>query len=107
MSHVAHITGDVAGRGLQIAGLLVGAARGHAARRDLRRLDDLSAAEALADEVHRLRRLVAHAQAEAARARRDSVALGLELAAANQRADRAESALARFAGVVRQRLARA
>ena len=104
--HVAHIAGDVSGRGLQLAGILVGAGREHAARRETRRLDDLGAAEALASEVVRLRRLVAGAQAEVLRARQDCAVLGLEIAAANARADKAEGNLALLAAAVRQRLVR-
>lgn len=105
--HVAHITGDVSGRGLQVAGILVGAARQHAAQRENRRLDDLGAAESLVVEVVRLRRLVASGQAEVLRARQDCAVLGLEIAAANARADKAEGSLARLAAAVRQRLTRA
>ncbi|WP_375453436.1 hypothetical protein [uncultured Methylobacterium sp.] len=94
--HVAHITGDVAGRGLQAAGILIGAARQHAARREARRLDDLGAAEALAVELVRVRRIAAQAQAETRRARQETAALAAEISHAAARADRAEAALARL-----------
>lgn len=96
MSHFTHITGDVAGRGLQIAGILVGAARSHAAHREARRLDDLGAAEALAVELVRVRRVAAAAQAETRRARQETAALAAEISHAAARADRAEAALARL-----------
>ncbi|MCJ2032996.1 hypothetical protein [Methylobacterium sp. J-068] len=96
MSHVAHVTGDVLGRGFQAAGIVVGAARQHAAVREHRRLEDLGAAEVLAEEIVRLRRQVALAQAETRRARAETAVLVAEVGHASARADRAETALARL-----------
>ena len=100
MTHAAHISLDVAGRGFQVAGILVGAARQHAAVREHRRVDDLGAAEALAEEIVRLRRQVALAQAETRQVRAETAVLVGEVSHASARADRAETALARLLRVI-------
>lgn len=56
MSHAAHVTGDVVGRGLQVSGLLVGAIQGHAANRRAQARADGSAVERLVAELGRTRR---------------------------------------------------
>ena len=56
MSHVAHVTGDVVGRGLQASGLLVGAIQGTLGNRRAQARADGSAVERLVAELGRTRR---------------------------------------------------
>ena len=77
MSHTAHITGDVVGRGLQVSGLLVGAINGAMADRRIQARTDASAVERLVAELGRTRR-------ETARLAAENQALRLRLARAEQ-----------------------
>lgn len=86
MSHVAHVTGDVVGRGLQVSGLLVGAIQGHAADRRAQARADRSAVERLVAELGRTRQ-------QAAR-------LAAENAALRARVARAEQACAGYASAM-------
>lgn len=97
MSHASHITGDVLGRGFQAAGIIVGAARQHAAVRENRRLSDLEAVETLVAELDRARRIAAQAQAETRRLRAEIAAHANEAVSQRHRAERAETACVRYA----------
>lgn len=97
MSHAAHITHLVEGLGYQVAGMVVGTARRHAAVRESRRLSDLEAVERLVAELDRARRLAAQAQAETRRLRAEIAVHANEAVNQRHRAERAETACVRYA----------
>ena len=97
MSHAAHISVDVAGRGFQAAGIVIGAIQQQAAVRENRRLSDLEAVEHLVAELDRARRIAAQAQAETRRLRTEIAAHANEAASQRHRAERAETACVRYA----------
>ena len=97
MTHAAHLSLDVAGRGFQAAGIVIGAIQQNAARRETRRLNDLEAVEHLVAELDRARRVGAQAQAETRRLRSEIAAHANEAASQRHRAERAETACLRYA----------